>query len=543
MTRRRARRLPLLALGLALALPAASAAAAGPQPPLELPPAPAQGDASAAPPRAGVAAARPWIVAGKPGAATRRVAARHGARAVALGIHVVPRARARGFAAALRRAGLLAFAEPDRLARPRQAPSAPDPLDARARWRDAVVDPALAPPPVTPASPLLALVDSPVDLSHPEFAVGSGVSGLPGVPVTESHGTATAAIAAAPANDVGIRGVWPGMRALNVPLPAQRIACSDSARQISRAIDAGAAVINMSYGSQQLCFAEYVALQFATGRGIVTVAAAGNEFAEGNPLEFPASLPHVLTVGAVGSDLRSAAFSNENLSMDLAAPGVGILTAVRAGDAGDVDGDGYEAVTGTSFAAPMVAAAAAWVRAARPDLSGDQVAQVVRRSARDLQEPGRDAATGFGLLDVGAALRAAPPFSDPLEPNDDMVWIDGRAFEAPDAPVYRGRGSARVVALLDRYEDPADVYRVVVPARGGVRVRVRARRGNPDLNAYDRRARSTGSARYRIARSRRAGSATETATLANRGSRARTVYVEVLTRSLDADYELSLTRR
>jgi len=542
VTLSRARRLALLGC-LVVLTPPATAAAAGPQPPLVLPELPsARGTGAERAPSATAASARDWIVAGRPGAAAERLAARHGARAVGLGIHVLPRARARAFATALRRAGLLRFAEPDRLARTRQAP-APDPLDARARWRDAVVDPALVPPPVTPASPLLALVDSPIDLAHPEFAVGSNVSALPGAPVTESHGTATAAVAAAPKNEVGIRGIWPGMRALNVPLPADRIACSDSARQIGRAIDAGAAVINMSYGSQQLCFAEYVALQFATARGIVTVAAAGNEFAEGNPLEFPASLPHVLTVGAVGSDLRSAVFSNENLSLDLAAPGVGIVTALRPGDAADTDGDGYEAVNGTSFAAPMVAAAATWIRAARPGLSGDQVAQVLRRSSTDLQAPGRDPATGFGLLNVSAALTAAPPFRDPLEPNDDIVWIDGRAFEQPDAPVYRGRGRARIVALLDRYEDPADVYRVVLPARGSVRARVRVRNGNPDLSVYDQRARSTASTRYRIARSRRARGATEAVTLTNRGSRSRSVYVEVLTRSLDADYELSLERR
>ncbi len=62
----------------------------------------------------------------------------------------------------------------------------------------------------------------------------------------------------------------------------------------------------MSYGSEGLCYPEYVALQFAVARGIIPVAAAGNEFAEGNPLEFPASLPHVLTVAAVGPDNKSS---------------------------------------------------------------------------------------------------------------------------------------------------------------------------------------------------------------------------------------------
>ena len=102
-------------------------------------------------------------------------------------------------------------------------------------------------------------------------------------------------------------------------------------------------MINMSYGSQALCYTEYVALQLAVARGIVPVAAAGNEFAEGNPLEFPASLPHVLTVAAVGRDLQPSYFSNANAAIDLSAPGEGIMTAVPPAHDGDGVADGYEA--------------------------------------------------------------------------------------------------------------------------------------------------------------------------------------------------------
>ena len=114
------------------------------------------------------------------------------------------------------------------------------------------------------------------------------------------------------------------------------------------------------------------------------VAAAGNEFAEGNPLEFPASLPHVLTVAAVGPDLQPSYFSNANAAIDLSAPGESIMTAVPPAHDGDGVADGYERQNGTSFAAPMVAAAVAWVRAARPELTADQVNQAVRLSARDV---------------------------------------------------------------------------------------------------------------------------------------------------------------
>ena len=138
-------------------------------------------------------------------------------------------------------------------------------------------------------------------------------------------------------------------------------------------------------------------------KGIIPVAAAGNEFADGNPLEFPASLPHVVTVAATTPDDSSAWFSNVNDAIDISAPGVGILTAVPK----TLDGtgqDGYEALDGTSFAAPMVSAAMAWVRAARPELKPDQVVQAVRLTARDVLRPGWDPLTGFGVLNIGAAL-------------------------------------------------------------------------------------------------------------------------------------------
>ena len=216
----------------------------------------------------------------------------------------------------------------------------------------------------------------------------------------------------------------------------------------------------MSYGSTGLCFPEYVALQFAVARGIVPVAAAGNEFAEGNPLEFPASLPHVLTVAALGPGNTSSLFSNTSGAIDLSAPGEDIMTAVPPALDGDGVADGYERQSGTSFSAPMVAGAVAWIRAKRPTLTGDQVAQAVRLSATDLGKPGWELDTGFGILSVGRAETITPPPPDPAEPNDDIMWVDGRAFGKPDRAFYTGRGHPRLLGLLDVFEDPADVYRV-----------------------------------------------------------------------------------
>lgn len=532
------RLLPTLGAALTVLVFTAAPAARADAPPMLLP-----GDAAASAVRA---ASQSWLVGGRPSSRTDAIARRHDARAVSLGAFEVPRHEARPLAAALRRQGLLVYAEPNRLSLNRQAPRAiaDDPLSPNARWRDFVVDPAIAPPAVTPQSPLLVLIDSKLDAGHPEFGGGNVVT-AEGETVADEHGTATAAVAAAPKNDVGILGIWPGMRALNVPLP-QRISCADSTRGIVRAVDAGAAVINMSYGSSDACFTEFAALQRATAKGVNLVAAAGNEFDDGNPLEFPASLPHVLTVAAITPDDKSAFFSNENAAMDLAAPGVGILTAVPAAFDSDGTVDGYQGLSGTSFSAPMVAAATTWLRAARPELTVDQAAQVMRLSARDVGDPGWEPSTGFGVLNVGAALQKAPPPKDPSEPNEDIVWVDGSVLDKVAKPIFTG-AAKKLIGLLDVFEDPSDVYRIRIPARARVTASVKPVFGDPDLAVYDRGADSVGDRGAIIDSSNRRGSKTDTVRVRNTSRRAATAYVRVFVpegrASLDAGYRLTIRRR
>lgn len=504
-----------------------------PAPPLDLP----AGDA-----RARAAQTTTWIVGARPGPRADAVARAHGVRReIGDGTYVVARARARALARAMGRD--LVWAEPNRTRTLRQAP--PPPSDPVATpWRAQVVADGLQPPAVTTQSPLLALIDSPLDPTHPEFA-GSNTTAQGGRPLSDLHGTATAAVAAAPQNGTGMIGLWPGMRAVNVPLPPQPFGCADSANGIRAAVQAGAKVINMSYGSADFCFAEYVQLQSATARQVSLVAAAGNEFDEGNPLEFPASMPHVITVAAVGPDLKSSFFSNANAAIDLSAPGEQIVTAVPLQYDEDATKDGYMPVSGTSFAAPIVSAATTWVRAARPDLSVDQVAQVVRLSARDLGRRGWDPDTGFGLLDVDAALKREAPLRDPLEPNDDLVWVNGQAFGRADRAIWKPSPPTRRVtlrAVLDRFEDPADVYRVIVPRRRTLKITVDPRFGDPELGLFSRGARSLSDRRNMIAFTDRRGGGTETVFARNRSGSARTYYVAVgidqRARSLDAVYTL-----
>src|SRR4029450_454423 len=161
------------------------------------------------------------------------------------------------------------------------------------------------------------------------------------------------------------------------------------------------------------------------------VAAAGNSRQSGNPPEYPAALPHVLTVGALDDTGQPTFFTSGSPHLDPSAPGKKMWAAVPTTLHAP---DNYDEFDGTSFASPMVAAAADWVWTARRTLTGGRVFDVMRASAQDAWTPGFDSFTGFGRLDIPTGLTVAPPPADPQEPNEDVS--DGKA----GGVVHRGTG-------------------------------------------------------------------------------------------------------
>lgn len=241
------------------------------------------------------------------------------------------------------------------------------------------------------------------------------------------HGTHVAGVIAARRdNGEGIAGMHPVARIL--PIKALNFIGQGRASRVAEAIyyavGQGARVINLSLGGDQLSKAARRAIDYAHGKGVVVVVAAGND---GRDIagRGPAALDNVITVGASGPDDQRAAFSSHGLEVDLVAPGVDILSlrarrtdvALMAETAGYQAGTNfvgpkarYYRVSGTSFAAPFVSGVAAIILSRQPDLDAAAVKRMIVHSARDISAPGVDLETGYGLLDARAALAADPAF-------------------------------------------------------------------------------------------------------------------------------------
>ena len=243
----------------------------------------------------------------------------------------------------------------------------------------------------------------------------------------DGHGTfVSGIIAAASDNKVGIAGINSGakimvLKGLNAFGHGR---ASSLAESIFYAADNGAQVINISAGGKHLTQTEQDAVNYAYRKGAVIIVAAGNEAMDTKDYS-PSGLRNVIAVGATDLEDKRASFSNWGQTVDISAPGVDVLSLrARRTDfmlgIPDVDykprsayvgqDRRYFRASGTSFSAPMVAATASLILAKSPKLTNKQVERMLLNSARDIEVPGWDQLTGYGLLDARAALKADPNF-------------------------------------------------------------------------------------------------------------------------------------
>ncbi len=213
------------------------------------------------------------------------------------------------------------------------------------------------------------------------------------------HGTHVAGVAAALTNNVtGIAGVSWNSKILPVKVLNDNGEGSsyEVAKGIYWAVDNGADVINMSLGDYYHADVLQEAIRYAYDNDVVLIAASGNDNVE-DPM-YPAQYEEVLTVASVDETRNRSFFSNYGQHIDVAAPGSHIPSLFPNNQ--------YTVMSGTSMAAPHVAGLAGLIRAMRPDLSNEQVYEVIRTTARDLGTEGHDSYYGHGEIDVAGALES-----------------------------------------------------------------------------------------------------------------------------------------
>ncbi|MCD8049330.1 MAG: S8 family serine peptidase [Clostridia bacterium] len=216
---------------------------------------------------------------------------------------------------------------------------------------------------------------------------------------TYGHGTSVSGIIGAAHNAYGIAGLSPQsslyvFKTFTVVNGVSQASNADIAAAIYNAVDNyDCDIINMSLGGSNSSVV-YAAIKHAYENDVLLVAAAGNDGSNsGSTVYYPAAYDEVICVGSVDSTGHRASHSQRNDYVDIMAPGSSVYSVT-------LDSSGYGTVSGTSFAAPHVTAALALAKSLNPDLSAEELTELLFQSADEMS----DRYSGNGLLNIQAFL-------------------------------------------------------------------------------------------------------------------------------------------
>jgi thermitase len=243
---------------------------------------------------------------------------------------------------------------------------------------------------------LIAVLDTGIDNNHSDLK--ANIIGSPAQD-DNGHGTLVSGIASAVTNNAGgIASLCWKCKILSFKVLNASGSGDDYgvASAIIAASDAGAKVINMSLGAYSYSQTLLNAVNYASSKGIVLVAASGND---GNTnVSYPAGFPQVISVGSSDSGDKRSSTSNYGPTIDVVAPGVNVGTTKL--------GNSYGGASGTSLASPQVAALAGLILSIKPNLNPLQVRDIITSSVDDLGAVGKDDQYGYGRINSAKALQA-----------------------------------------------------------------------------------------------------------------------------------------
>jgi len=250
------------------------------------------------------------------------------------------------------------------------------------------------------ANVTIAVIDSGIDLRHPEFAnsIAASYDALGSKEGPHIHGTGIAGAIVAHAR---LMGSAPAARILAIrAFGAASNGAESTSYVVLKSLDYaaahGAQIVNMSFAGPKDPLIER-AIAATAAKGIVMVAASGNAGAKSPPL-YPAANPTVIAVSATDAQDKLFAASNRGSHIVISAPGVDIF--LPAPD------EKYQMTSGTSFSAAYISGLVALMLERNPALKPAEVRSILVKTARDLGAPGRDDLFGAGEADAFAALSA-----------------------------------------------------------------------------------------------------------------------------------------
>lgn len=328
-----------------------------------------------------------------------------------LGLHILDVAEGSSDAIreSLRKSGLFDYVEPDYYA---VEGGSPNDSYYGSQWHLPKIGGAAAWSLTTGSSSVvIAVIDSGIYPHHPDLESKlipgwNFVKANADTADVTGHGTAVAGTAAAATNNgIGVAGVtWASLVMPLVVVDSTSFAAySDIAAAIHYAVDRQVRVLNISIGGTATSTTLQNAVDYAWSHGALIFAAAMNS-ASTTP-NYPAACNHAIAVSATTESDRLATFSNYGNWLTLSAPGTDILTTM--------DGGGYGYEDGTSFASPIAAAVAALVLAVAPQLTNEQVREILKQSADQVGQPGYDQYFGWGRVNAARAVELAAPAPSP----------------------------------------------------------------------------------------------------------------------------------
>ena len=303
----------------------------------------------------------------------------------------------------------------------------------------------------------VAVIDTGMDIDHPDlsgkiYAQYDYVNSDSIAQDDEGHGTHVSGIIAATANNgAGVAGVAPGVKLIAVKvLDSNGEGTTENCiKGIYYAVSHGADVINMSFGSYGGDYLLENAVNYAVNAGVVCVASAGNDSTE--DYSIPSDYEQCISVTATDKDDILASFSNFGHSKDISAPGDFIYSTYNP--ALDPEGYYYCYMSGTSMASPVVAGVAALVLSVNPDLTVDQVKDILYSTAVDLGTEGRDDYYGYGRVNAEAAVNKAkagtPVITSAVSTSYNSIDLTWNAMDnAAGYEVWRSTSAGGVYTKL-----------------------------------------------------------------------------------------------